>query len=213
MTAIVVAVLVIGLPLLAFALWPLLRRGPGGRAFLALPVDPRQQLEEEKLTVLRALRELEFEHDAGHVSDDDFASLRARHEREAAAILPYEQVAVVDVTNGARLETYTIAGEPGSGEVCINGAAAHLVKPGDTVIIASYVQVDDAACRGWKGARVFVRNLRAFVVLLEARLVAVDGLYPLCVGQPLREALQRDRALLRFAQDRFFLLSHARPLR
>ena len=87
MTAIVVAVLVIGLPLLAFALWPLLRRGPGGRAFLALPVDPRQQLEEEKLTVLRALRELEFEHGAGHVSDDDFAGLRARYEREAAAIL------------------------------------------------------------------------------------------------------------------------------
>ncbi len=57
---------------------------------------------------------------------------------EAAGILPGEQVAVVDVTNGARLETYTIAGERGSGVVGINGAAAHLVHPGDVVIIIAY---------------------------------------------------------------------------
>ena len=66
---------------------------------------------------------------------------------EAAAILPYEQVAVVDVTNGARLETYTIAGEPGSGEVCINGAAAHLVHKGDIVIIIAYQAMSEEEAR------------------------------------------------------------------
>ncbi len=75
---------------------------------------------------------------------------------EAADIVPYEQVDVWDCTNGARLTTYAIPGEAGSGEICINGAAAHLVKPHDLVIICSYVQVDDAACHGWQGRRVFV---------------------------------------------------------
>lgn len=60
---------------------------------------------------------------------------------DAAGILPNEQVAVVDVTNGARLETYTISGERGSGVVGINGAAAHLVHPGDIVIIIAYGQM------------------------------------------------------------------------
>lgn len=59
----------------------------------------------------------------------------------AADILPYEQVHVLDVDNGARLQTYAIPG--GRGEICINGAAARLVSPGDTVIILAYVQVTD----------------------------------------------------------------------
>ena len=66
---------------------------------------------------------------------------------DAADILPGELVAIVDVTNGARLETYTIAGERGSGVVGINGAAAHLVHPGDLVILISYAQMDDAEAR------------------------------------------------------------------
>ncbi len=74
----------------------------------------------------------------------------------AADLLPYERVDVWDCTNGARLSTYAIPGEPGSGEICINGAAAHLVKPGDLVIIASFAQVDDAECAGWDAKRVFV---------------------------------------------------------
>jgi aspartate 1-decarboxylase len=74
----------------------------------------------------------------------------------AADLLPWEQVDVLDVTNGARLQTYVIEGEAGSGEICINGAAAHLVKPHDLVIICSYVQVDEAECRDWTGVRVFV---------------------------------------------------------
>ena len=59
---------------------------------------------------------------------------------EAADILEHEQVAVVDVDNGARFETYTIAGVPGSGEIKINGAAARLVHDGDTIIVISYAQ-------------------------------------------------------------------------
>ena len=60
---------------------------------------------------------------------------------EAADILPYEQVHVLDVDNGSRLETYAIKGRPGSGEVCINGAAARLVSKGDKVIILTYQAV------------------------------------------------------------------------
>jgi aspartate 1-decarboxylase len=58
----------------------------------------------------------------------------------AADILEHEQVCVVDVDNGARFETYTIAGEPGSGEMKVNGAAARLVHRGDTIIVISYAQ-------------------------------------------------------------------------
>ena len=63
---------------------------------------------------------------------------------EAADILEFEQVAVVDVDNGARFETYTIAGERGSGEIKVNGAAARLVHRGDTIIVISYAQYDRA---------------------------------------------------------------------
>jgi aspartate 1-decarboxylase len=63
---------------------------------------------------------------------------------EAADILEHEQVAVVDVDNGQRFETYTIAGERGSGVVQVNGAAARLVHHGDTIIVISYAQYDQA---------------------------------------------------------------------
>ena len=62
---------------------------------------------------------------------------------DAADLLPGEQVSIVDVTNGARLETYVIEGERGSGVLGINGAAAHLVHEGDLVILISYAQFDD----------------------------------------------------------------------
>ena len=77
---------------------------------------------------------------------------------EAADLHPYEQVDVWDCTNGARLSTYVIPGVRGSGEICINGAAAHLVKPHDKVIIASWVQVDDTEVdvSTWDARRVFV---------------------------------------------------------
>ena len=63
---------------------------------------------------------------------------------EAADILEHEQVAVVDVDNGARFETYTIAGERGTGDMKVNGAAARLVHRGDTIIVISYAQYDTA---------------------------------------------------------------------
>lgn len=66
---------------------------------------------------------------------------------EAADILPYEQVHVWDVTRGNRLVTYAIAAPPGSGTVCVNGAGAHLVHPGDLVIIATFVPMEDADAR------------------------------------------------------------------
>lgn len=66
---------------------------------------------------------------------------------DAVGLIPYEQVHVLDLTNGARLETYAIVGREGSGEVCINGAAAHLVDEDDKVIILSYHQLDDADAR------------------------------------------------------------------
>ena len=62
---------------------------------------------------------------------------------EAADILEHEQVHVVDVDNGARFETYTIPGRRGSGEICVNGAAARLVHRGDTIIVISYAAYDE----------------------------------------------------------------------
>ena len=69
---------------------------------------------------------------------------------DAADILPGEMVSIVDITNGARLETYTIAGERGSGVIGINGAAAHLIKPGDLVILIAYAQMQDADARTYE---------------------------------------------------------------
>lgn len=66
----------------------------------------------------------------------------------AAQILPFERVQVVDIANGARFETYAIAGEPGSGTVCVNGAAARLVQVGDPIIVITYVQLTPDEARG-----------------------------------------------------------------
>ncbi len=68
---------------------------------------------------------------------------------DAADLLPGEQVAIVDITNGARLETYVIPGERGSGVIGINGAAAHLVHPGDLVILISYGLMDETEVNSW----------------------------------------------------------------
>ncbi len=75
---------------------------------------------------------------------------------DAADLLPGQQVDVVDVTNGARLTTYVIAGERGAGGVAINGAAAHLVHPGDVVIVIGYGMLTDAEARSHQAAVVFV---------------------------------------------------------
>lgn len=75
---------------------------------------------------------------------------------EAADLLAGELVHIVDVTNGARLETYTIAGERGSGVIGINGAAARLVHPGDVVILIGYGQMESAEARAFEPHVVFV---------------------------------------------------------
>ena len=61
---------------------------------------------------------------------------------DRADILPGEKVQIVDINNGQRFETYTIEGEPGSGIICVNGAAARLVQPKDKIIIISYAMMD-----------------------------------------------------------------------
>ena len=78
---------------------------------------------------------------------------------DAAGILPFEQVAIDDITNGARLTTYALPGERGSGVIGINGAAAHLVKPGDLVILVAYGVFDEEEAR----------NLKPTVVLVDER--------------------------------------------
>ncbi len=75
---------------------------------------------------------------------------------EAANILEYEMVQIADVENGNRFETYTIAGEPGSGMICLNGAAARQVQVGDHVIIMCYCQMKAEEAQGHKPYVVFV---------------------------------------------------------
>ena len=75
---------------------------------------------------------------------------------EASDIYPYEKVQVVNVSNGSRLETYTIAGARGSGVICLNGAAARLNSEGDIVIIISYAQYDEQEIRSLVPQVVFV---------------------------------------------------------
>ena len=88
---------------------------------------------------------------------------------EAADLMEYEQVHVVNINNGARFETYVIPGEPGAGEICLNGAAARLAHPGDRVIVISYAQYSEAELEKYRPVFIFVdeqnrisrENLRA----------------------------------------------------
>jgi aspartate 1-decarboxylase len=74
----------------------------------------------------------------------------------AADILPYEQVAIWNVTRGSRLETYALEGPAGSGVVCVNGAAAHHNRPGDLVIIATFAEMEEAEARAHQPTVVLV---------------------------------------------------------
>lgn len=82
---------------------------------------------------------------------------------EAADILPYEKVQVLDVDNGARLETYAITGKRGSGTICINGAAARLVSAGDKVIILAYSIVTEEEAKSAKPKLIRVNERNAIV--------------------------------------------------
>jgi aspartate 1-decarboxylase len=75
---------------------------------------------------------------------------------KAADILPYEQIHVWDVSNGARLVTYALPGPRGSGQVCVNGAGAHLIKPGDLVIVATYTLMSGRKAKKYEPTVVFV---------------------------------------------------------
>ncbi|HSD22002.1 MAG TPA: aspartate 1-decarboxylase, partial [Anaeromyxobacter sp.] len=75
---------------------------------------------------------------------------------DAAGILEYEAVHVWNITRGTRLQTYAINGERGSGIICINGAAAHLNRPGDLVILATFAEVEEVEARAWKPTVVLV---------------------------------------------------------
>ncbi|MCX5394608.1 aspartate 1-decarboxylase [Streptomyces sp. NBC_00094] len=94
---------------------------------------------------------------------------------EAADLLPGELVHIVDIDNGARLETYVIEGERGSGVIGINGAAAHLVHPGDLVILISYAQVEDAEARAFVPRVVHVDGENRIVELGEDASAPVPG--------------------------------------
>ncbi len=105
---------------------------------------------------------------------------------EAADILEHEQVHVVDIDNGARFETYTIAGERGSGAVEVNGAAARLVHRGDTVIVISYAQYDHVELEHYEPRIVHVEAPTNRIITVDdamARLLASEPV-PLGTGLP-----------------------------
>jgi aspartate 1-decarboxylase len=78
---------------------------------------------------------------------------------EASGILPNELIHVWDVTRGTRLITYAMVGEPNSGIICVNGAGAHLVHPGDLVIVASFADMEEAEARNYKPVIVHVDEM------------------------------------------------------
>lgn len=82
---------------------------------------------------------------------------------DAADILPGELVAILDITNGARLETYVIAGERGSGVLGINGAAAHLVHTGDTVVLLTYAEMTTEEAKTYRPAVVHVNDRNSII--------------------------------------------------
>jgi aspartate 1-decarboxylase len=91
---------------------------------------------------------------------------------DAADLLEYEQVAIVDIDNGARLETYVIAGQRGSGDICLNGAAARLVSPGDRVILISYAEYEDAELAAYEPTIVHVDTANGIVDEQTAQALA-----------------------------------------
>ncbi|ABO48711.1 L-aspartate 1-decarboxylase [Desulforamulus reducens MI-1] len=94
---------------------------------------------------------------------------------KAAGILPNEKVQVVNNNNGARLETYVIEGEPGSGVICLNGAAARLVQPGDTVIIIAYTMIGEQEARDFKPKVVMVDEKNKITEVIDQECHGVCG--------------------------------------
>lgn len=88
---------------------------------------------------------------------------------EAADLLPHEKVQVVNLNNGERFTTYVIAGEPGQKEICLNGAAARLVQPGDEVIIISYIWMEEDELEYYKPKVVFLDENNRIISGQESR--------------------------------------------
>jgi aspartate 1-decarboxylase len=103
---------------------------------------------------------------------------------DAADILPYEQIHVWDVTNGTRLVTYALAGEPGSGVVQVNGAGAHLVKPGDTVIIATFTTMTTKRAKKYEPTVVFVDEANKVKPAPAAVVPMTPDVAPETVAEP-----------------------------
>lgn len=97
---------------------------------------------------------------------------------DAAEIIEHEQVHIWNVTRGTRLVTYALRGDPNSGIICINGAAAHLAEPGDKVIIATFAEVDANEAKGWNPT----------VVLVDDKNRVADGEYRELAGPKRRMA-------------------------
>ena len=98
---------------------------------------------------------------------------------EEADILPYEQVHVLNINNGARFATYAIEGNEGSGEICLNGAAARLAVIGDTVIILSYCHVSDEEAHSFTPKIVHVNAKNAIIKEIGDTIFSEDILYKL----------------------------------
>jgi aspartate 1-decarboxylase len=94
---------------------------------------------------------------------------------DAADILEHEQVHVVDVDNGARFETYTIAGDRGTGVVQVNGAAARLVHHGDTIIVISYAQYDEAELGRYEPRVVHVQAKTNRIITIDEQVATLLG--------------------------------------
>jgi aspartate 1-decarboxylase len=91
---------------------------------------------------------------------------------QAADILPYEQVHVLNVNNGARFTTYAIEGKAGSGEICLNGAAARLAVKGDIVIILTYTEIPEDKLGNYKPRVVHVNQKNEIVTILDEKIFA-----------------------------------------
>ncbi|MGD0794897.1 MAG: aspartate 1-decarboxylase [Dehalococcoidales bacterium] len=90
----------------------------------------------------------------------------------AADILPYEQVHVLNINNGARFTTYAIEGKEGSGDICLNGAAARMGVKGDIVIILTYAQVREEELQNYRPKVVLVNRNNAIVTKLDEKIFA-----------------------------------------
>ncbi len=106
----------------------------------------------------------------------------------ASGILAYEKVQVVNVNNGARLETYTIPGEPGSRIVCMNGPAARLAMKGDEVIVISYAQMTPEEARAHRPRVVLVDEYNNPIEIIDLRVTADAGAAPEDLPAEMHEA-------------------------